>query len=431
MKNIKQLLLVLAAVAILAGAGAAVSALQDTNAYAGNKGDKLKALETFSQALSYIERSYVEEVDSEKLIYGAISGMLNELDPHSSFMTKESFQDFQVETKGEFGGLGIQIGMRENNLTVIAPIEDTPAYEAGLLAGDMIIKIEGVSTSGITLDKAVDKLRGKPGTKVTITILRKTKKEPFDVTLTRAIIKVKAVKSRVIEENIGYIRLTQFKEKSGDEVQSALKELDKSNVKGIILDLRNNPGGLLNEAINISSLFLPSGKTVVFTRDRSGKENPYRTRSFTYRDEERPVIVLVNEGSASASEIVSGAIQDYKRGIVIGQTTFGKASVQSIIPMHDGSAVKLTTARYYTPKGRSIQGVGIKPDIEVEQGKIVTEGNGDMIKEKDLEGHLVGENEKKKEDSASPHGDKPQDLKNDLQLQFGVNMMKGLLAYGK
>jgi carboxyl-terminal processing protease len=389
---------------------------------------RFKELENFSDAISIIDKNYVEEVDLKALINGAIKGMLQELDPHSSYLDKEMYQEFKVETKGEFGGLGITIGIRDKILTVIAPIEDTPAYKAGVKAGDKIIKIDNKPTTNLTLEEAVKMLRGKPGTKVTITILRETEERPFDVTITRDIIKIKTVKSKMIDD-IAYMRLTQFNQNATKELRDELKKLSEKNYKGIVLDLRNNPGGLLSEAISVSNLFLPAGKVVVFTKDREGKENQFKTSEFNDFDASTPIVVLINEGSASASEIVAGAFQDHKRALILGKTSFGKASVQTIIPLNDGSAIKLTTARYYTPAGRSIQGVGIKPDIEVEAGKIVYEKPDFTIKESDLEKHLIGESEKSAEDNETSQN--IENLSDDIQLKTAVDILKGLIIYGK
>ena len=342
------------------------------------------------------------------------------------------FKEFKVETKGEFGGLGITISIKDNILTIISPIEDTPADKAGLKAGDKIIKIEGKPTTNITLEEAVDKLRGKPGTKVTITIFREGKDRPFDVTITRDIITIKAVKSKVID-NLGYLRLTQFKQEASKEMSKALEELKKQNVKGLILDLRNNPGGLLSEAVRVSSIFLPEDKTVVYTKDRDGTEKHLKTRETDTNAEDIPMVVLINEGSASASEIVSGALQDYKRALVIGQTSFGKASVQTIIPMGNDSAIKITTARYYTPKGQSIQNVGIKPDIMVKQGTVNYEEEHPFLKESDLENHLNNEKINKSRQNSSDNVTVTDNktLEDDLQLKFAVDMLKGLIIYGQ
>ncbi|QAR32910.1 S41 family peptidase [Geovibrio thiophilus] len=361
----KKLLPVLAASALLIFLAASGIFIRESGT-ASAKSSRYENLDSFTEVMYLIERNYVEPVENKTLVDGAIKGMLQGLDPHSTYFTEKEYKDFQVETKGEFGGLGITIGMRDNILTVIAPIEDTPAFRAGLKSGDRIIKIEDNSTTGLSLEDAVNKLRGKPGTNIAITIHRDNVPKPFDVTLTRAIIKVKAVKSDMIGKDVAYIRVTQFKEDVSGEIKAAIEQLRKNKYKGIIVDLRNNPGGLLTEAINVSSIFLPSGKEVVYTKDRTGKDQHFKSSTFTLREEKTPLVLLVNEGSASASEILAGAIQDYKRGILVGKKTYGKASVQSIIPLRDGSAVKLTTAKYYTPKGRMIHDKGIEPDLAVE-----------------------------------------------------------------
>jgi len=404
--------------------------LKITNVYAAKEPSRYEQLEAFSDALNVIEKHYVEDVQIETLINGAIKGMLSELDPHSSFLTPELFKEFQVETKGEFGGLGITISIKDNILTIISPIEDTPADKAGLKAGDKIIRIDGKPTTNISLEEAVEKLRGKPGTKVTITIFREGTDKPFDVTITRDIIVIKAVKSQIID-NIGYVRLTQFKEDAAKELKDAIKELEKEDIDGIILDLRNNPGGLLTEAVNVSSMFLPNGKTVVYTKDREGEEKHLKTKLIGFNDTETPMIILVNEGSASASEIVAGALQDYKRALILGQTTFGKASVQTIIPMGNGSALKLTTARYYTPKGRSIQNVGIKPDIDIKQGSIQYTDNRTFMREFNLENHL--ENNANQENTVNENStlSEANDITDDLQLKSAIDMLKGLIIYGQ
>lgn len=397
--------------------------------------DKYKALDTFSQALSLVENAYVEPVEQKDVIYGAIKGMLQELDPHSTFYTPEKFKAFQVDTKGSFGGLGITISLRDEMMTIISPIEDTPADKAGIKAGDVIVMIDSQPTTGMSLDDAVSKMRGQPGTKIKITVVRKGETKPLDFTLERAIIKIKSVKADNTG-NIGYIRLSQFQEGSSTEMTKAIAELDKAGAKGLIIDLRNNGGGLLTEAINISSLFLPADKSVVYTKDKSGQETHYKTKRISYRDNARPIVVIVNEGSASASEILAGAMQDYGRAVIIGSTTFGKASVQSIIEMKDGSAIKLTTARYYTPLGRSIQGVGIVPDIEIGSGKIEFSENPYVIKERDLSKHLLGENESGKDnktnpDEASKTASKILPSLDDVQYMSALQVLKGMMTYGK
>jgi len=427
----KKFIPILFAILIVSASVFSMLSVKITDVYAAKETSRYEQLDMFTDALNVIEKHYVEDVDMETLINGAIKGMLSELDPHSSFMTPELFKEFQVETKGEFGGLGITISIKDNILTIISPIEDTPADKAGLKAGDKIIRIENKPTTNISLEEAVDKLRGKPGTKVTITIFREGEDKPFDVTITRDIITIKAVKSRVID-NIGYIRLTQFKQDASKEVQDTLKKLKNEDIKGIIMDLRNNPGGLLTEAVNVSGTFLPEGKTVVYTKDRDGKEKHLKTNRSRYSELEMPMIVLVNEGSASASEIVAGALQDYKRALILGQTTFGKASVQTIIPMGNGSALKLTTARYYTPNGTSIQNVGIEPDIKIQQGTIKYADNRTFMREFNLANHLEGDtkNNRNTPDNNSTVSEAAE-ITDDLQLKSAVDMLKGLIIYGQ
>ncbi len=362
-----------------------------------------KNLELFTKVLSIVKKDYVEDKTYKDLIYGAINGMLSSLDPHSSFLPPDSFKEMQVETKGEFGGLGIVITIKDGILTVVSPIEDTPAYKAGIKAGDKILKINGESTRNLTLMEAVKKLRGKPGTKVTISIFREGFKKLKNITITRAIIKIKSVKKKMFENNIAYIRITQFQERTTSDLKKALKDLQKEygEIKGLVLDLRNNPGGLLSQAVGVSDVFLKKG-LIVYTKGRV-ENSSYKFFAHDDGDEGNyPIVIIVNSGTASASEIVSGALQDHKRAIIIGTQTFGKGSVQTIIPMQDGSAIRLTTAKYYTPSGRSIQAEGIKPDIIVPQRKITKEKNEDefIVREKNLKGHFendeaVNKNEKK------------------------------------
>ena len=404
-----------------------------------NQDDKYKAIDTFMGVLELVESNYVESVESQEAIYGAIKGMLEQLDPHSSFMTPDEFTGFQQSTSGSFGGLGITITMKNDLLTVMNAIEDTPAWKAGIKGGDVIALIDGEPTANMTLDEAVKKMRGKAGTKIKLTIARKGEDKPIDLTLTRAIIKINSVKYDMIDKELGYIRLTQFQENSYKEMVNAVRQLSNQGAKGILLDLRNNGGGLLNEAISIASIFLPINKTVVFTRQRDKQEQHYKTEAVNYTNRTIPMVVLVNEWSASASEIIAGAMQDYNRAVIVGKSTFGKGSVQSIMPLSDGSAVRLTTSRYYTPNGRSIQGVGIKPDVEVEPGTIEYTSDYHVIKESDLAGHLKGENEKPKNsddnngeiDNAIKRASQVLPLDDDLQYISAVQVLKGMIVYGK
>ena len=383
-----------------------------------------KELKVFGEALHYIQSSYVEPVDPKKMVYGAIKGMVGELDPHSTFLTPDMFKEMQVETKGEFGGLGIEITIKDNKLTVISPIEGTPAYKAGVKAGDVIIAINGESTEGITLMEAVKKLRGPKGTKVTITIVRRGLKKPMDITITRAIIKVKSVKYRMEdpENKVGYIRIRAFQEKTDKDLEKALRSLEAQGVKALVLDLRNNPGGLLTQAVNVSDLFLPRGKLIVYTKGRT------REDQMRFESQEKPIlppsvpmVVLVNAGSASASEIVAGALQDWHRAVIMGDRTFGKGSVQTIFPLSDGSALKLTTAEYYTPKGRSIQEEGIIPDVEVPSNLQLAKEKHPVLREEFLKGHL------KNVSKPQPKEEGIEGKEEDLQLRYAVEFLKGWL----
>jgi carboxyl-terminal processing protease len=338
----------------------------------------------------------VEEPNVDELVNGAIKGMLQTLDPHSSYLTPDMLKQVEVETKGSFGGLGIEIGVKDGILTVIAPIEDTPAFRAGLQAGDKIVKIENESTREMNVMDAVKRLRGEPGTKVTIWIAREGLTEPKSYTITRDVIKIKSVKSKPLGDGLGYIKLTQFQQDTDGELDKALQAFtkQKGGLKGLVLDLRNNPGGLLDQAVRVTDRFVDSG-LIVYTDGRieNQKFKYFAHKEGTYAG--FPMVVLVNAGSASASEIVAGALQDHGRAILLGAQTFGKGSVQTIIPMEDGSALRLTTARYFTPNGRSIQAKGIEPDIVVSDGREAPEGHPGPLRERDIEHHLKGEGEGK------------------------------------
>lgn len=340
-------------------------------------------LKIFTDVFGIVQQDYAEPVDSKKLIYGAVKGMVRDLDPHSSFMTPEEYGEMQVDTKGVFGGIGIEIGLKDNTLTVVAPIEDTPAHKAGLLAGDRIVKINETFTKDMSLTDAVNMMRGPKDTAVTIHIMREGFDSPKAFTLVRAIIKVKSIKQKTLEEGFGYVRITQFQENTAVDLEKALKEITPKDgkLKGLILDLRNNPGGLLQEAVSVSNLFLNVG-TIVSTKGRIPGQDMIFNADGAKTQPDYPMIVIVNMGSASASEIVAGALQDHKRAVILGTVTFGKGSVQTIIPLTDGSAIRLTTAKYFTPSGRSIQAKGIEPDI------VVGETVKGFLKEKDLAGHF-------------------------------------------
>ncbi len=401
-----------------------------------------KNLKTFSEVLDMVEKNYVEPVDGEKLMMGAINGMIKSLDPHSVFMTAEMYKELEVETRGSFGGLGIEITILKDVLTVVSPLEDTPAYNAGIKAGDQIIKIDDKSTKDITITDAVKKLRGPRDTKVTITIMREGFAKPKDFVITRSIIKIKAVKSKVYDNQIGYIRIATFQERAADDVKKALREVAAKAhpLTGLVIDLRNNPGGLLNQSVDVSDLFLKSG-IIVSTR---GRAQGTESRAVAKNDGDEPtcpIVVLVNEGTASAAEIVSGALQDNGRAVILGTQTFGKGSVQTVIPMEGGAALKLTTSKYYTPKGRSIQAEGITPDIIVKlirpaEEKNATEEQLMRLRERDLQGHIksLKELEAKPEDLKKDTKEEPKketrkdvdELDKDNQLKFAVEILKSL-----
>lgn len=324
-------------------------------------------LPLLADTITIVQSDYVEEVDSQKLIYGALQGMLSSLDKHSQFMDPDTYREMKVETKGEFGGLGIVITIKDNLLTIISPIDDTPAYKVGIKAGDKIIKIGGESTKDITLIDAVKKMRGKPGTQCMLTVLREGEQKLLDFTITRAIIKIKSIKeAKVIEDKIGYIRLIEFQEKTSEELEKALKQLERKGIESLILDLRNNPGGLLNVAVKVADKFLPGNKVIVSTRGRRPEQDIVFKSTSRGADRDYPLIILINEGSASASEIVAGAIRDHNRGMLLGHKSFGKGSVQTVIPLSDGSGLRLTTAKYFTPSGVCIHDIGIEPDVLVD-----------------------------------------------------------------
>ena len=380
-------------------------------------------LKVFTEALSLVRKNYVEDIKPRDLIYGAIKGMLSSLDPHSGFMTPEQYKELQTDTKGEFGGIGIQIGVKEGMLTVIAPIEDTPAYRAGIKAGDKIIKINNEFTKDMSLQDAVSKMRGASSTSVKITILREGWKETKDFTLSREIIKIKSVKSKLLEDGIGYIKINQFQEQTATDLSSAMEKLMQENMNSLILDLRNNPGGLLNSSVDVTSQFIPSGKLVVYIKDRAGERIEYQSGK-TKSNSTTPVIVIVNQGSASASEIVAGALKDWNRAVIIGTQTFGKGSVQSVVPLGDGSALRLTTAKYYTPKGISIQTTGITPDIVVKPEIKDGEKKHPVIREKDLERHLTNGEIEEKPNEPEEMVPVEYEEKEDIQLQKAIDLLK-------
>ncbi len=387
-------------------------------------------LKVFTDVLGLIQKDYVEETKSKDLIYGAIKGMLETLDPHSAFMPPNMYKEMQEETKGRFEGLGIEITIKDSILTVVSPIEGTPAYKAGILAGDQIIKIDGESTKNFTLMDSVKRLRGPRGTKVTISILREGFTKPKDFTLIREVIPVRSVRHELLEKNYGYIRLSQFQEKTDDEFEKAMKALEeesKGTLKGLILDLRNNPGGLLDQAVKVTDRFVESGLIVSV----EGRKEDQKMKFYAHPDgnlAHYPLVVLVNGGSASGAEIVAGAIQDQGRGIIVGTQTFGKGSVQTIIPLKDGSGLRLTTARYYTPNGRSIQAKGIVPDIIVKPLRPEEEKEALIPKlptERDLERHLIDvEKGVSKEKEKSKKEEVKEKKPADHQLERALELLK-------
>lgn len=391
-----------------------------------------ETIELFTDVLAIIKKSYVEEVDTKKLIHGAINGMLASLDPHSTFMPPEMYKEMKIDTKGSFGGIGIEITVKDGILTVISPIEDTPAFKAGLKAGDQILKIDDRFTKDMTIMDAVKRMRGLKGSKVILTIMRDGYDKPKDVSLERDVIQVKSVKYKTLDEGYGYVRIAQFQEKTDDDLARALKGLrseNGGNLRGLVLDLRNNPGGLLDQAVRISDHFIDSG-LIVYTE---GREKDSKMQFLARKGDKEPgypIIVLINSGSASASEIVAGALQDHNRAIVMGTTSFGKGSVQTVIPLSDDSGLKLTTARYFTPKGRSIQAKGIVPDIVVEDLELPVTEKKDLIhiREKDLDNHF--ENDVKAEKDAKKQDKNPtyksdDQIKNDYQILRALDLLKG------
>ena len=410
-----------------------------------------ESLKVFSEVLSLIESIYVEKVSSEKLIEGAIHGLVKTLDPHSSYMPPDVYHEMKVQTSGKFGGLGIEVSMRDGILTVISPIEGTPAFDAGIQAKDKIVKIENDSTLDMSLNDAVSRLRGEVGSPVSITILRDRLKAPLLVKIVRDIIKVQSIKKKVYHSDIGYIKIRSFSKNTSSDLDKALSYLRNKNITKLILDVRNNPGGLLNQAVEVSDRFLGNGNLIVYTKGRIKDQNSRFTTHDKIKHVDYPMIILVNGGSASASEIVAGALQDLGRAVILGTPTFGKGSVQTIMPLSDGSALRLTTARYYTPSGKIIQENGIIPDIVIENQplptiseKINEEANKPTEKEKirrflrerDLKKHLKGKtsiegSEKDNQKKFTPNGDGKslseleKDLDKDAQLRHAVSLLSG------
>jgi carboxyl-terminal processing protease len=428
--NKRKLLLLIAALTVaLLGTGVLIG-----QRLVQAKTDTYDELKTFTEALELVKRNYVEDPSTQELVYGAIRGMLSSLDPHSSFMTERAYKEMGMDIRGEFQGVGIQIGVKNQQLMVISPIEDTPAERAGIAAGDKIIKINDDWTKDLSIEEAVDRMRGPKGTQVRLLIFREGWEKPKVFAITRAVIKVQSVKTRILDGDIGYLKITQFQGTTGAEVEKAMAKLKEKGMKRLVLDLRNNPGGVLDASVDVSSLFLPKGDLVVYLQGRNATDRKdYPSRGIDSFQKE-PVVVLVNAGSASASEIVAGALQDARRAVILGTQTFGKGSVQTVFSLDGNVGMRLTTAKYYTPSGRSIQNVGIKPDLEVKLPSVKEPKDGDavhaVLREKDLDRHLknetAAEEDQKPEHSMEdmPLEMVPKDEKDDLQLQKAVELLK-------
>ena len=386
----------------------------------------LNQLQAFSEVYLKIKQNYVQDISDKEIFDNAIKGMLEGLDPHSTFLNEKDFKDLQIGTKGEFGGLGIEITMEGGYVKVITPIDDTPAFKAGIEAGDLIIEIDNKSVQGMSLGEAVDLMRGKIGTSILLTIAREGENSPIEVKIIRDKIKVKSVKYEIIDDSYGYIRISSFQSKTGNNLKKAIKELkvkSKNNIKGYVVDMRNNPGGVLGAAVDVSDAFIKGKKKIVFTKGRTEDAMYEFVSNNTDLADGKPIVVLINGGSASASEIVAGALQDHKRAIIMGTQSFGKGSVQTILPITSKTAVKITTARYYTPKGRSIQAKGITPDIIVENLELGSISQDKILKESDLMGHLKNSDNKNSKENKKKQNKK---LENDYQLSEAINLLKGL-----
>ena len=389
----------------------------------GNEKIPIEQLKAFSEVYMKIKKDYVEKVDDEKLFDDAIKGMLEGLDPHSTYLNEKDFEDLQIGTRGEFGGLGIEVTMEDGYVKVVSPIDDTPAYRAGVKAGDLIIMLDDKPVKGLTLSECVDIMRGKVGTSLELTIAREGENKPLKIKIIRDTIKVKSVKYDILDNNYGYLRITSFQSKTGSSLKNVLLKIKKkNNLKGIVLDLRNNPGGVLGAAVEVSDTFLDQKKMIVTTSGRmSDAINEFKSSSNDFA-KDIPIVVLINGGSASASEIVAGALQDHRRAIIMGTQSFGKGSVQTILPLTRKTALKITTARYFTPNGRSIQAKGITPDIIVKEMKFEKKDEVEFLKESDLTGHL-DKNSKKEKNRTSFKNSKYAD---DYQLSEALNLLKGL-----
>lgn len=418
-----------------------------------NDSSTYELLNLFGEVFDRVRSDYVEPVEDQKLIESALNGMLTSLDPHSNYMNEKQFSDMRIQTKGEFGGLGIEVTMENGLVKVVSPIEDTPAAKAGVKPGDFVSEIDGTAVMGLTLQEAVDKMRGAPGSNVKLTILREGAKEPITLTIKRDVIKVQSVRSRT-EDDIAYLRITTFSDNTGEALRAAFEKEKKAiggKLKGVVLDLRNNPGGLLDQAIDVADAFLEQGE-IVSTRSRKPEESRRYSAKSGDITTGLPIVVLVNEGSASASEIVAGALKDHKRAVIMGIKTFGKGSVQTVIPIDNHGAIRLTTARYYTPSGVSIQAKGIEPDIKVEQAKLEAVKPVANFSEENLPGHLTNDQEgdskqprlpsmdskkgkkdkdAKKDEKKDETKDKEKDTASDYQLSRALDLIRALSIYNK
>ncbi|MEX0732611.1 MAG: S41 family peptidase [Aquisalimonadaceae bacterium] len=391
----------------------------------------LEDLRTLSEVFSRVKSDYVEDISDTELLENAVRGMLQGLDPHSSYLSPSEFTDLQAGTSGEFGGLGIEVGMDDGFIRVVAPIDDTPAARAGVQAGDMIIRLDGKPTKGMDLNEAISLMRGSPGTEITLTIMREGQEAPLDITLTRAVIKVTSVRSRMLEDGFGYVRISQFQSRTSVNLLEELTELKADadgELKGLVLDLRNNPGGVLQAAVSVSDAFLREGN-IVYTEGRLEQAQMRFDANPSDALDDAPIVVLINGGSASASEIVAGALQDHGRAVIMGSRSFGKGSVQTVLPLNSGAALKLTTARYYTPNGRSIQAEGIKPDVELDriQVQLVDDPGAAGVSERDLSRHLEGTPREQ-----MPEEDRERARATDDYAVFeALNLLKGLVILGR
>jgi carboxyl-terminal processing protease len=405
----------------------------------------LEELRAFTEIYSRIKTDYVEPVEDKRLLTDAIQGMLTGLDPHSSYLDAESFRDMRVETEGQFGGLGIEVTMENGFVKVVSPIEDTPAAKAGIKPGDLVIRLDDKAVKGMTLTEAVRLMRGKPGTDIVLTVVREGESKPLKITITRAVIKVQSVKQQLLEPGFGYVRVTQFQATTEKILTEAVRKLEKDSggaLRGLILDLRNNPGGVLNAAVAVSDAFLDKGM-IVYTEGRVNDSKLKFNASTGDLMRGAPIVVLINGGSASASEIVAGALQDHKRAVIMGTKSFGKGSVQTIVPVSNGAALKITTARYFTPNGRSIQASGIEPDIVTEEARVTKSEVGDRLREADLLRHLENGDSSKSKDDGKKKDDKADKDKNkdapaagralapneDYQVQEALNLLKGISIF--